>query len=159
MIYLLKTHVSWVLLANERVDLVHGYLALHIELDLWLNVLIVNVRSLSNVKLMCVMHHHSSWSYELLLVLSPLEPYLHRAVEVTLISQLETLVYLPKLSDVPLGTAKRKSYHYTGIVSLSVTKLELNLVPLSKVIVGEECIVLSREFNWEGWQVYIVIFP
>ena len=74
MINLLETYVSGILLADQCVYLVHGDLALDIDLNLILNVLVVDVRPLSDVQLMRVVHDHPCGTVENILIRSPLEP-------------------------------------------------------------------------------------
>jgi hypothetical protein len=80
MINLLKTHVCGVLLADQGMNLVNRDLALNIELDLSLNVLVVDVRALFDIELMRMVHHHATRTDELLPIGVPFESNLNRAV-------------------------------------------------------------------------------
>ena len=106
-----------------------------------------------------MMHYHSSAAAERLPVFLPLEPHHHRAVEASIVFEFETLLNLSKLSHLSFGAYQSESYYLSAVISLPMTNLKLDFVPLSIVIVRKNGIVLSFKLFREGSQIYIVLFP
>lgn len=118
-------------------DLVHRYFTLDKELDLRLNMPIVNIGTLFNVKFVSVMHDYSCRPKESLFVLLEFKPDHHRTIKAPFVPQFKSLINFPELPHLSLRADKCKPYHYPAIIPLPVTYLELYLVPLPIVIVAQ----------------------
>ena len=134
--YLLKADISLVLFTNKCMNLVNWNFAFNICLYFRLDMLIINIWAFFYIELVSVVHYHSRWPAKGFLIRPPFKPYHHRAIESSVISEFQTLVYFSsKWTNLSFCAYKSEPHNYPTIVSLSMTNFKLYLMPLPKIII------------------------